>query len=515
MSAERTSKMHILFFFSILHKLYGAVAEQLRAQDPGMEFSGILYGLDQLRYLRRKRFPSARLYVFTAELRVQLPRAGTVVDFLARWEQQHRVSLSTILSADRRYSAFPREEGLQIAAIAIRWCEGLLDRLRPDVIVAEGIDDLLSYVLYCAARQRGILYLITYSSPTPGRVAIYSNPDNHWEKVEEVFQDLRRGRLTESQRQRAEALVADYREKQLVPSYMKASYTRSFSGLELSVLWTVAWRHWVDPAQQLDPSYAGSVAGVIGQKVKRLLRAGLSALSCFEQPRSSERFVFYPLQMEPECSTLVFAPFHANQIYLIECLAKSLPIDHRLYVKEHPVMVGRRPLSDYQRIRSLPNVRLISPRVSSYALIRDASAVVVVTSTVGWEALLCEKPVIAMGNVWFDACPLAWKVETIAELPTVLRRAILGYQPDRELLLKFVAASLEGTYPGRIEHPDYSPEVLSPRNVAAIATAVRQHLEWLRWAPSRSSVGRPEAGEDASARNARLAVARSGSANLS
>jgi hypothetical protein len=471
--------MHIFFFFSILHKLYGEVAKELRRQDPHTEFSGLLYGVEQLRDLQRSGFPSQQLSVFTQELRRRLPHTHDAVDFLRSWEKSHAICFNTLLSSDRAYSKFPREEGLRVSAVAIHVCEDLLERRRPDIIVAEGADDLLSQVLYYCAREHGVPYLITYASPTPGRIAIYSNLENHWERVEEIFAHFRGSSPSEEQKIMAQALVAEYREKHLLPTYLKAGFNRLYSGRELHSLWRVALRHWLDSAHRLDPSCAGSLPMIVAQKLQRTLRAACASRS-FQQPKKQERFVLFPLQLEPECSTLVFAPFHANQSYLVECLSKSLPIDYWLYVKEHPAMLGRRALSCYRAMRALPNVKLISPKVSSHELIEQASVVVTVTSSVGWEALMHAKPVIVLGNVWYDAFDLVQKVRTTADLPAALQRAIFDHHPDEDLLLKFVVASLEGTYPGQIEHPDYSPEVLSPPNAAAVDSAIRQHLAWLR-----------------------------------
>ena len=46
-----------------------------------------------------------------------------------------------------------------------------------------------------------------------------------------------------------------------------------------------------------------------------------------------QKYVYFPLHVDPEASTMVLSPFHTNQIALIENLSKSLPTDH-LLVKE-------------------------------------------------------------------------------------------------------------------------------------------------------------------------------------
>jgi len=475
--------MKYFFFFSVLQKLYGEVAKELLRCEPGCEFSGIVYARDHLQDLRQCGFPSDQVAVFTEELSRRAD-CETDANLLSRWEQRHGVLLSAILSTDRRYGALERQEGLRVAATTIEVCESLLGRIQPDVVVAEGTDDILSHVLYYSARERNIPYLITYASPTPNRVAIYSNPDNHWERVEQVFAELKGRGLTVEQRERAAELIRVYREEHVLPSYLKAGFNRLFSGRELHSLWKILRKRFLEPARRFDATYGG-LSDAVAHKIARTIRARVFRPGYFAWQESSEPFVFFPLQLEPECSTLVFAPFHANQRYVIECISKSLPVTHLLYVKEHPAMLGRRPLSFFRALRSLPNVRLISPAVGSHALIERASAVVTITSSVGWEALMHGKPVMVLGNVWFDACDLVYRVRATKDLPLALGHALCQHRPDEELLLRFAAASLEGTYPGAIEHPDYTPSVLSRENVTALADAITRHRQWLEETPSK------------------------------
>lgn len=472
--------MRILFYFSILHPLYSEVAKELQRRNSQLEFSGIANGAEQLRELRVSGFPSQELHCFTQYLQREFPAFQPNLDRLARWEVEHNVPLSLIISVDRYYCTLRREETLKLAGLAIHWLESLFDRICPGAIIAEGIDCFLSYLLYAMAKKRGIPYLITFASPTPRRFSIYGNPDNRWDRMNAVYSRLKATTLTREQRCRAEVLLSDYRKNRLVPTYMANNCFRVFNGVrDLRVLWKVAKRNFADPIHRLDLSYEGSVTHVAAKKLRRVARA-LACRRYFTQPCGAERFVFFPLQMEPECSTRVFAPYHADQLYVIEALSKSLPVDHVLYVKEHPVMIGRRPLSYYKRIESYSNVRLIDARVHSHPLIQNSSAVVVITSTVGWEAMIYEKPVLVLGDVWYGAHDEVIKLHSVKELPAALEAFVHHPpQPNHELLLKFVTALLEGTYVGEIDHPDYSPSILSAENVAAVADAIRQHLEWL------------------------------------
>jgi hypothetical protein len=100
----------------------------------------------------------------------------------------------------------------------------------------------------------------------------------------------------------------------------------------------------------------------------------------------------------------------------------------------------------------------------------------VISSTVGWEAMMNGKPVIALGNVWWGSFDLVHHVDRPADLPRVLSRAINDFVPDPALLNTYVAAVLEGTYPGRVDNPDYDPVVISEANIREAANSPVKHI---------------------------------------
>jgi len=198
----------------------------------------------------------------------------------------------------------------------------------------------------------------------------------------------------------------------------------------------------------------------------------------FQRPVPGEKYVFFPLHFQPELTTLILAPFYVNQIATIENVAKTLPIDHVLYVKEHKASLGRRPPGYYEAIRRIPNVRLLSPFLDSHDIIKACSAVCVISSTVGWEAILYEKPVVSLGDVFYNAFNLVQRVGSMADLAPALRRAVDDFVPDHEQMLAFVAANIEGIYEGDVFHPPgvaTSPS-LAPANVALVAGVIAAEI---------------------------------------
>jgi hypothetical protein len=473
----------VLFFFSVLHELYAVLAEQLRRDGVASSFAGIAYGGDQIRVLRARGFTSTEVVAFTDVLDRGLAERREADDTVLReWERVHDATLNLMIACDRRYSVVDRATALRVAELCIRCAVDMLERTTPDVVVSEGIDCLLSYVLYYEARRRGIPLLITYAAPLPRRVAIYGNADNHWERVDAVFADRERRSLTAEQRTEAEQLRQQYIARAVTPSYVKsyqlAAWAPKRVRRDLATARLLLARAWYDREHLLNPTYEGGLLTAAGRRVVKDLRRRALHQYLRSDPAEGQRYALFPLQVEPEVSTSVFAPYCADQVGVIEDIARSLPIDMVLYVKEHPVMMGRRSLRDYRRLARIPNVRLLRPGLNTSALVGRAAAVVVITSTVGWEAVVQERPVILLGNVWYDGCGLVDKISSVVELKAAFAR-VQAWTPDRERLLKYLSAVIDGTYMGEVDNPHYNPGVLGVENVRHLSNAIAAHLRWL------------------------------------
>jgi CDP-glycerol glycerophosphotransferase (TagB/SpsB family) len=158
---------------------------------------------------------------------------------------------------------------------------------------------------------------------------------------------------------------------------------------------------------------------------------------------ASRPFVFFPLQVEPEISTMLYAPYYTDQLWMAKQIAKSLPIDCVLYVKEHPAMYGKRPFNFYKDLTSIPNVRLVRPNISSFELTTRAALLIVITSTVGWEGHLLKKPVIVFGDVFYNKLPGVVKCSAISDLPNLVHHQLTKYGYNEEALVNYLTAQFK------------------------------------------------------------------------
>ncbi len=161
----------------------------------------------------------------------------------------------------------------------------------------------------------------------------------------------------------------------------------------------------------------------------------------------SKKYVLFPLHYQPEASTIVCAQKYEKQLFFIDSLAKSLPADTVLYVKEHYAFLGHRDVSFYKELQKYPNVFLIDPWEKTRELIKHAEAITTLTGTAGWEAMLFRKPVIVGGNIFYENAPGVIKVEDIFD--NYIKIITSWKKPTEEELLRYLCSYIRALSPGR------------------------------------------------------------------
>jgi hypothetical protein len=113
--------------------------------------------------------------------------------------------------------------------------------------------------------------------------------------------------------------------------------------------------------------------------------------------------IFLPLQMSPEATI----DYWSSETSWIDYEEKILSVvkEHQdryvFIVKEHPNVLGFRRPGFYNKLLAIENLVLVNPEVSSNELLEICAAVLVCTGTVGFEALLRNKPVISTSDPFY------------------------------------------------------------------------------------------------------------------
>lgn len=194
-------------------------------------------------------------------------------------------------------------------------------------------------------------------------------------------------------------------------------------------------------------SYIGNIS--YEQKVVRGIKRFWKERPFYNADKLIEKpFLFYPLHVDPEASTMVISPYQTNQFAVLEAIAKAKAINHILIVKEHLTMIGRRPKGFYDRINALPGVYMVDPNEPSFNFINNAQAVITLTGTAGLEAVLLQKPAIFLGNFIYKFIEKGFVLTNdLSQLTEILTNLNNIKPADDTILIKLLAAIDEVSFP--------------------------------------------------------------------
>ena len=135
-------------------------------------------------------------------------------------------------------------------------------------------------------------------------------------------------------------------------------------------------------------------------------------------------FAVYFLQVQPENSVDVFAPYYSNQLEVIKAIRRSLPAGFRLVVKDHPSAYGIQQLKFYRGIKKIPGVSLISGNFNSRQVLENAVFSATISGTIGMEAAFLKLPIIVFSNVFFSVLPNVYQCSSLPHLETLVAKAL-------------------------------------------------------------------------------------------
>lgn len=191
-----------------------------------------------------------------------------------------------------------------------------------------------------------------------------------------------------------------------------------------------------------------------------------------DPPLPDDGFVFYPLQVKKDSQLLLHSPIWGNDHgAVIAALSEQLALmnpPRRLVVKFHPQETRFAQIANDTLIRRFPDVTFVC-NIPATELIRRARFVVTINSSVGFEAILLDKPLVTLGASFYASSAVAEVVRHESELADALDAADrLPVRTDaRRALLRYCLNDyfVFGTY---FDH--------RPESYAAVADAIRALL---------------------------------------
>ncbi|MCI0645007.1 MAG: hypothetical protein L0332_11915 [Chloroflexi bacterium] len=464
--------MRILFYVKSIADahLAHALAHLIRSRLGKVQFSAVVYrSSSEGHYLREEAgdlFSRVLSESETYDLAAQNGRHPEP-DTLTRLEEKYGIpTLWQYVTHDRwlsmqrsgylfkQGSKYSRDQLLVHIQSRFQAVERLFDDFQPDVVVYAGRDVGPSSALVVSnvAVARGIPLLVPLYVKIASYFTLANTIFSEAPHVKQRYEALRSGQVESSNRERAVEFLNEFRRGGVLPYFLRqkeeappsapspgplrkrASGFKAFAGRV---------RRYYRKSQAGDPLYTSWFKRRYDKVIMAVRQARMSQADYFSFPAEGEKYVFFPLHLEPELSLLLYAPFFTHQFAIIQNVAQSLPHNTCLYVKDHPRALGRRSAQYYREVTAIPNVRLMAPTVKGQDLIRGAEGVITITGTAGLEAILFGKPVITFGNVFYNFLDeLVMHVHAYNEVPGLIRQfeTFIG---DESIVVDFLTAILD------------------------------------------------------------------------
>ncbi len=418
---------------------YGRVGRELERR--GHETVHVSVSREAARLLRESGLDARCLMDEIAAL----PEPASLAEEVARIEAVYPIPhIRDVYYADRATDGLPEETAAKRTVDHFRAVERLVDHVAPDVLVPEVGNETIRVVSHLVGVQRGVpvLFLLYTIFPNPLRLTVDTlhapivgpeelRPLDPEEAAKvEVFRDAFLARAKP---------IREYRRWRI-----EGRRARLFAGHVRRRLTEDRDNDYLHPGR------------LLWLNVSETVRAR-AARPFYDQLDPARPFVYFPLHVTDDYKIRKVIPHCEDQASLVEQVADALPPGYDLVLKEHPMSIGRNSLRLLRRLRTRPNIRLVGPYTSTHELIRAAEAVAVISSTVGLEALLYEKPVLTLGQPFYSGYGITLDVDSFREIRAKVPE-LLRFRPDPETIRRFLHAAMRACSPGAPVLVDRSDE---------------------------------------------------------
>jgi|TARA_B110000495_G_scaffold187744_1_gene187401 hypothetical protein len=356
------------------------------------------------------------------------------IDYLKKSEEEFGLNLWLDVYGERffhehrtNFHKFSKSEILIIVENTIKFFSELIERISPKLIIMQTAgENIANTILYKIAKKLNIKILMVNPTHIHNRVVVSDNLIS-----KEISKDFEKiiGNFNEE----LQDFGPDYIKNKTLIETIKVQNEFNFDDSNTSEKISHYINRINNDPEPIYQNVGKTKLKMIKSKIltnfeTKKRKAFLDKNSIFEI--QDKKFLYFPLQTEPEAKILSISPFFSNQLAVIENIARSIPVDFILYVKEHPGQGLKlwRSIEFYKKLIELPNVKLIHPSVNPRDLISQSSCVVSITGSTGFEALFYKKPVILFADEYYDCLSMVTKVDNITSLPTLILKNITSFE---------------------------------------------------------------------------------------
>ncbi len=481
-----------------------AMATHIKELHPETEFCAFVGMRPSLDFLKSQKDIDYTALLLEEDIHKRIKDEVIDYEYLARIEKEYGIpNLWPHLYVDRvimngqlvreypfNHPSLSYEDILLRVQVTAKAIIAFLDKEKPDALVISVIGSVGSSLLYFIAKKRGI-QCITLELARIGNKMVFSEDYKNFTWVKKYFEEISTGRVS-PEAEAAKEYVVQFRDRPM-PYRKEAAPTFNNQALRKAnieflkpekLIKSIVWhsKTLLSDLRKDDRDYTDVLIWwLMWDKLKRKTRGLIGYSDLYSDIQANENYAYFPLHYDPEMSTLLYAPYYTDQAQVVKAVARALPIDMFLYVKEHPGMVGYRTRDFYKEILKVPNIKLIRPDLNGSELLKNTKITLTITGSGGWESILLKKPVITFGDVFYNDVPGVKRCRGYEELPYLIKEQLQDWKHNEKSLVDFVSALLEESIPGDYIHlwvnSDSYEEIRNDEGIKKLSEALTKKLD--------------------------------------
>ena len=459
------------------------------------------FGITDINSKPKKFFENQKLVDFKKNWyfhdHIDLNQKKPDIEYLMNFEKKYKINLWKLVINERffykhnRFYKFQKDEILSILEQELKLFETILDEVKPDYFLT--YDPVLHHqkLLLDMCKTRGIKILSINYTGIKDKVIIAENAttlDLDKNSLENLIPNKVNPK-NESYDDIWHTYMADKTPKIKNKIIALLQYLRTNDSELIKTNFTYTGR-----------TKFNVITDTLSLELKKKSRSNFLQKFSVSSPNLKIPYVYFPMNIVEEMNLLHYAPFYTDQIEVIRRIAKSIPIDYVLYVKEHKGagLRGWNEIDYYKEIMEIPNVQLIHPTFDNNLLLQHSKLLVTIRGTTAYKAVKHGIPSIIFGLQPFEIIPSVFKVNSLLELPNLINKIIdkpidISYYEKYEQLIDNLGCSFDmfyyenlrnktffsGTILSNVEINEHDMHDFVENNKKLFSELVAEHLKFL------------------------------------
>lgn len=403
-------------------------------------------------------------------------------------QSNNRFNLNSAIQYDRTFQNLSYEECLILSQTYYKFWHALISQKNIKYLLHELVSLYFNHIAFIICKNHSAKYI--------AQIQVYGESTNNFLIVsaddgisEEINHNKNNQTLSIEEKNRVNKFLLEFRSDEntffnsLSTKHNFLNNIKVSSKLAISVIKNkfLLWlKNYQLPIDHLEIALFKEVSFV--REMKR--KWGMFFYLKYDEYNPKLKYYYYPIHLEPEAVVLYWGDgIYKNQIKLIENIAAQLPPDCYLFVKEHPHAGTYRDLDDYNKIKAIPNIKLLNPKVPGKNITRNSIGVITISGTSGFEALLMNKQVYTFGNAFYNQCKRVINVKNIRDLRNILYSNYNTKFKDDDDLYGFVYGYLQSAHPGFVNYFLNYNEIMGiddEKNIKMVADGLNEYFEKCR-----------------------------------